>query len=291
MQIVLHAGAHFTDEERLLKSLLKNKSVLTARGVAVPGPGKYRSLIRDTLIAMRTDPPAEDAREVLIDAILDDETADRLVMSNSNFFCAPRGAIRNGQMYPNATMRLAQMQQVFAQDQIELFIGMRNPVSLLPALFEKSQKETFAEFIQGTDPAEVRWSEMVGRISQAVPNVSMTVWCNEDTPLIWEQIIREMAGVEPTFEVDGSFDLIADIMTPEGLMRLRNYLNEKPDLTEVQKRRVVSAFLEKYAIEEQIEEELDIPGITESMVDQITDLYDEDMLEVARIPGVTFLSP
>lgn len=291
MQIVLHAGAHFTDEERLLKSLLKNKSVLTTQGVAVPGPGKYRALIRDTLLAMRTDPPAADAREVLIDAILDDETADRMILSNANFFCAPRGAIRNSQLYPNAMMRLAQLQKIFRGDQIELFIGMRNPVSFLPAVFERSPKETFEEFIKGTDPAAVRWSDMLAGISEALPDVSMTVWCNEDTPLIWEQIIREMAGVSPNFEVDGAFDLIADIMTPEGLSRLRSYLGEKSGLTEVQKRRIVSAFLEKYAIEDQIEEELDVPGITEDMVDHISDLYDEDMLEVARVPGVTFLGP
>ena len=64
MQLVLHAGAHFTEEDRLLRCLLNNKGDFSKRGVAVPGPGKYRSLLRDTIAAMVDAPPAPDARDV-----------------------------------------------------------------------------------------------------------------------------------------------------------------------------------------------------------------------------------
>ena len=46
MQIAFHIGAHCTDEDRLLKSILKNAQMLSQLGIVVPGPGKYRSLIR-----------------------------------------------------------------------------------------------------------------------------------------------------------------------------------------------------------------------------------------------------
>ena len=63
MQIVLHAGVHNTDEDRLLKCLLKNRDKLREDGVCVPGPSRYRRLLRDTLQAMeRAAPPAPGPR-------------------------------------------------------------------------------------------------------------------------------------------------------------------------------------------------------------------------------------
>jgi len=265
MQIVLHTGVHFTDEERLIKSLLKNKAKFGELGISVPGPSTYRKLLRDT--------------------------ADRILLSNTHFFGAPRMAVRHGQFYPNAIERLAHLRKLFHSDDIEICMGLRNPVSFLPAVFEQVGTEDFAQFLNGYGPEEFRWSDMLSAISNAVPGLSLRVWCNEDTPLIWEEIIRDIAEVQPNFEVEGAYDLIADIMTPEGLQRMLHYLQGKTGLTDVQKRRVVAAFLDKYAIEDQIEEELDIPGITDAMVTDITDRYDEDMDRVARIPGVAFIAP
>ena len=76
MQIVLHAGAHFTEDERLVRCLLRNKEDFSRRGVAVPGPSKYRTILRETLAAMQDSAPAPDASDVLLDMILDDESAE-----------------------------------------------------------------------------------------------------------------------------------------------------------------------------------------------------------------------
>jgi hypothetical protein len=62
-------------------------------------------------------------------------------------------------------------------------------------------------------------------------------------------------------------------------------------MTEMQKRRVISAFLDKFALDEEIEEELDVAGWDDQLMDDMTDVYDEDMLEVQRIPGVTLIAP
>ena len=43
MRIVYHLGAHCTDDERLMRCLLKNRDVLSAQGIVVPGPSKYRT--------------------------------------------------------------------------------------------------------------------------------------------------------------------------------------------------------------------------------------------------------
>ena len=80
-------------------------------------------------------------------------------------------------------------------------------------------------------------------------------------------------------------------MSPEGMKRFETYLKSHPDMTEMQKRRVISAFLDKFALDEEIEEELNVAGWDDQLMDDTTDVYDEDMLEVQRIPSVTLIAP
>lgn len=274
-----------------MRVLLRNKGDFAKRGVAVPGPSTYRQLLRDSLNALDAAAPSEQAREVLLDAILDDDTADRLILSNAHFFGAPRAAVQAAQLYPKATERLLSMSRLFPKDEIELFMAMRNPASFLPAVFAQSPKRDIERFLGHSDPTVITWSELLLRIRETVPNIAITVWCSEDSPLIWAQIIREMAGLEHGQKIIGGFDLLSTIMSKEGMKRFRGYLKEHPNMNEIQKRRVIAAFLDKFALEDQIEEELDLPGWTEDLVDAMTHGYDEDMYAVQRIPGVQLIAP
>ncbi len=291
MHLILHTGVHFTEEERLMKCLLRNAEDFAKRGIAVPGPGKYRVLLRETLNAMTDAPANADARDVLIDAILDDNTADRIVLSDANFFRIPGFAVQDGLLYPASALRMMRMAQLFHDDSIEIFMAIRNPATLLPVLYERAHDKSDDAFWGARDPADLKWSETIGMLREAVPEIPVTVWCNEDAPLIWAQIIREMAGLEHGEKIVGGFDLLTSIMSPEGMKRFRAYLKKHPIMTEMQKRRVIAAFLDKYAIEDEIEEELDMPGWTEALVDELTEIYDDDLLAIQRIPGVTLIAP
>ena len=291
MQVIFHTGAHCTDEERLLKCLLRNKNDLAKRGISVPGPGRYRYLLKDAFKALKTAAPSPDARDVLVDAILDDEICDRLILSNAHFFGSQRFALVNGQLYPDAAERMTQLQMLFQFEQIEMFMAIRNPATFLPAIIGKVSKRKLKTRMGDADPREIRWSDMVLRVREAVPNVALTIWCNEDTPLIWAQIIREIAGLGPGDKIIGALDLVNSIMSKAGIKRLNAYLQKHPEMPEVQQRRVIAAFLDKFAVEEKVEEVLDLPGWTDDLVDELTDMYDEDVLRIQRIPGVQMIAP
>lgn len=291
MQLVLHTGAHFTEEDRLLKCLLRNKGAFSEVGVSVPGPGKYRRLIRDTLNAMKDFQAAQSAREVLLDAILDEERCDRLILSNAHLFGPPRAACRDGQFYSKAVDKLRRFSSIFAEDQIELFMALRNPAFLLPAIYNSIPPKDQTEMLQTVQPRRLHWSGLIEQIRAEVPQIQITLWCNEDAPLIWAQIIRDMAGLEPQAKITGGFDLLSSIMSKDGMQRFRSYLKSHPIMNEMQKRRVMAAFLDKFALDDRIEEELDLPGLTEDLVDELTDLYDDDIAAIQRIPGVTLISP
>ena len=291
MQLVLHTGAHFTEEERLMKCLLRNKGDFSQRGIAVPGPGRYRRMMREMLNALGDAEPEPQSREVLLDSIVDDDNADRVILSHAHLFGVPRASVRNGVLYPRAVERLQQLVRIFPDDDLELFMAIRNPASFLPAVFGKSPEADMIGFLDGVDPRDVLWSDLFSRIRDALPQVSITLWCNEDSPLIWGQIIRELAGLEHGAKVIGSFDLLSEIMSRDGMRRFRAYLKSHPVMNEMQKRRVMAAFLDKFALEGEIEEELDLPGWTEELVEDMTEIYDEDVLTLQRIPDLVLISP
>ena len=290
MEIVYHIGAHCTDDDRLLKSLLKNADNFAEDGVKIPGPGKYRRLIRETIQGLNGATPQPNTRSILLDAILDDEPTERLILSNSNFICVPNRIFENGVFYAQAEPKIRALCELFPEDDIEIFLSLRNPATFVPAAFAKSDPTTLDQFMRNMHIGDIRWSDIVRRIKHAAPNSHLTVWCNEDTPLIWAELIRRMGGVLPDQRITGGFDLLASIMSQQGLNRFLNYMRSHPPKTEDQKRRIIGAFLDKYALDEEIEEEVDLPGMTNEILEAISDAYEDDVDIIAAMPGVDFVS-
>ncbi|OSQ44554.1 hypothetical protein [Marivita geojedonensis] len=293
MQVVLHTGLHQTDSDRLFKTLLRNRDGLRPEGVAIPGPGKYRRLISEMLNALGDDAAAPDARDVLLDSILDEDTGhvDRLILSHENLFSVPKIAFQGGAVYRKAEQRLRALREIFEDDRLEVFLALRNPATFLPALLEATPHDDMAQLLHGLDPAQIRWSDLIARIIEALPGVPVTVWCDEDSPLIWGELIREFAGVEPTHPVIGAYSRMAEITSQEGMERFRSFLAEKPYLNEIQIRRVMVAFLEKYADEEKLVDEFDLPGWDQDLIADLTEQYEEDLYDLGRMPSVTLITP
>lgn len=293
MQVILHTGAHCTDEDRLLKGVLRNAESWRHAGVAIPGPSRYRNLLTEAMNKLRRDAPSPDTRDLLLDAILQEDAGDlsRLVLSNDNFFSVPKLMFQNGYIYHRAEERLSTMAKVFEGDELNLFMGLRDPASFLPAAFAATPHDDFATFMEGVDPMRFRWSDLIRRISATVPNMPITLWCNEDTPFLWGQIMRELAGIALNRKITGAFDLYAQIISREGMQRFRAFLKENPTITERQKRRVMIAFLDKYALDDMLEDELDLPGWDAAYVDMLTEIYEYDLEIIAALPNVRLLTP
>ena len=291
MQVVFHLGAPCTDAGLLLQSLVRNRAQLAEQGILVPALMRYRPLLRDTVRALKGQPASPEVQEALLDAIVDEARVDRLILSDPRFVCINRLVVQGAQIWPMIDRQVANLRALFPFARPEIFIGLRNPATLIPALFAASKFSDFPEFTHGMQPHAVTWSELLRRLRLAHPDVPITVWCNEDTPLLWGQILREIADVPFDFPLKGTDDLIETIMDKTGFKRLQRYLTDNPAQSEIQRRRIVGAFLDRYALDTEIEEELDLPGWTPDLIERLSQTYDDDMAEVARIPGVTLLTP
>ena len=291
MDIVFHIGANCTDGEKLIRSLALNTAALAARGTAVPNPTRYRRTLRETMEGLAGKPPVPGTRDKLMATFLDDPTAQRLVMSNPTFICLPIRVFEGGGFYRVAAVKLRAFRALFPQDRIQLYLGIRNPATFVPALWEQVKRVPFDTFLGGIDPRAILWSDVVALIRATLPDADLTVWCNEDTPLLWGEVLRRLAGLAPGDPVMGEFDLLATIMSAEGMTRFQAYLATHPAQTDAQTRRIIAAFLDKYALPEAVEEEVDLPGWDEALVAQMTAGYEADIVAMAQDPGIRFLLP
>jgi hypothetical protein len=290
MQVVLHAGAHVTDEDRLVTCLLKNTATLAEHGTYVPKPEDYRIVLRDVINAAAKNEVGAEGRAAVMDALKPPPGTQRMILSNDSMFGTHKMAVKR-MFYPAACTRIEAFRQVFPDDTLELFFAIRNPATFMPALLDKTNFHSIEDMFRGYDPFSFRWTELFERLRAQSPDLPITVWCNEDTPLIWSEILREMAGLDPMAEVAGEFALLEEIMTEGGMARFRDYMKGHPGMTEVQKRRVIAAFLDKFAKEDEVEEEYDIPGWGVDVIDGLTEIYEEDIFAIPRVPGLTLLTP
>jgi hypothetical protein len=290
MRIVYHLGAHCTDDERLLRCLLKNRAALSAEGIVVPGPARYRTLLRETAMQLRGQPASRDTQTMLLDQIMSEDRAERLILAWDSFLGYAQGAV-GASLYPLAGRRVAAFSQIFPDIEAELFLAIRNPATMVPTLYRRLEARGVMLSPEGIDPFALRWSDVVARLREAVPDATLTIWCDEDTPLLWPEVLRAVSGHSASLTLQDTDELLASIMRPEGVERMQAYTAANPPTDDLQRRRIASVFLARYARPEAIEQDIDMPGWDAATVARLTEAYDRDVGRLMRMDGVRMLSP
>jgi hypothetical protein len=290
MRIVYHLGAHCTDEDRLVRCLLKNRATLAEQGIVVPAPTRYRKLLRDTANQLRGAPASQDTEAMILDQIMDEGSAARLILSWTSFLSFPAYAVGET-LYANGGERLRAFTQIFPDIEAEFHLAIRNPATFLPDLRGRALKKVNDDILEGVDPMALRWSDTIREIRAANPGVPLTVWCDEDTPLIWPEVLAAVAGHATDTVLEDDDELLATLLTEAGLARYHGYCREHPPQSVSQRRRIVTAFLEKFARPEQMMHDIALPGWSEEVVEEMTETYLADVERIARLPGVTLIEP
>ena len=292
MQVVFHIGAHCTGGDRLVRSLLKNRDMLAHEGVAVPGPGRYRRTISEAIKILRGAPAAPEAQDVLLEAVLDSDDAERVILSNESFICMASKVLEHGELYPRIG-KSAWLRNAFPASEVSFAISLRNMATFLPALYDTLGGDALGpdEFLSGTDPRDLMWSEVIEGILDANPDTPILVWCDEDSPILWTEIMRELAGLDANIPFEGGDDLVRHILSKEGRQKLATAVTDPAPETEAARRQIVGDLLLSYAKDTEAEQEISLPGWTDELVEELTDCYDDDVATIARMPGVTLLTP
>lgn len=291
MDIALHLGVHQTDGDHLLRCLIRNSDRLARQGIAVPAPGKYRQQLRKVSLEMREHETNAATQEALLDGILDHDSARRVVFSWDSFLAMPKFAISDGRLYHAAGERATLLRRLFPEAEVSLFVAIRNPATFLPALARTDETgHVEAEVLKG-DPTSLRWSAMLTRITTVLPGVPLTVWADEDTPLLWPEILRAVSGHAPDMVLEGWLGWYWDLVTPKGHEAMRRWFSANPPQDDLSRRKMLSALISRFARPDVVAGEPALAQWDEDTIDAINEAYEEDLDLIAALPGVTFLEP
>lgn len=72
---------------------------------------------------------------------------------------------------------------------------------------------------------------------------------------------------------------------------MQAYIDCHPITSTEMRRRVVSTFLDKFALQYKANVEVEMPASTEANVETLTQLYGQDVERIANTPGVRFIAP
>ncbi|MDE3237430.1 MAG: hypothetical protein KGN33_00535 [Paracoccaceae bacterium] len=291
MKIIYHLGLHCTDERRLERNLRRNTGLLAKHGIVIPDPDVYKPMLKNVVNAMHGAPSSQETEETVLDSVMVADEAERIVFLNESFLCVRPRVLSQGALYAMAPEKVMALVNLLPSHEAEIAFAIRNLATFLPALFQSTKGDSFDDFLSGVNIHELSWASMVGRIRAALPDLPMTIWCDEDTPLIWPEVMHAVSGAPADLRLKGQDDVLASILAKEGMDRLSAYLADHPEFESHHRHRAIMAFLDKYALPDQVEMEIDLPGWDEALVEQLSANYDSDLNEIAEMPGVTLIEP
>ncbi|SHF30172.1 hypothetical protein SAMN05444279_12622 [Ruegeria intermedia] len=289
MHLAIHSGADFTDGGLLFHALRANSDLLSDAGVLLYGPKRCRRLFMSPLKNLANGQVEPETVDRLRSLMLDGNKHQRAVLTSPGFIGETPTALRDGQFYPMAGQRLAFFEQTFAQAEMELFVGVRNPGSFIPKALMALPPEDRAETLANTDISCLSWLTMIEDIRDLAPNVAITLWANEDLPVIFGDIVRAICGLPGETPIENEFALLSSLLDDDGRDRLEELIRpgnsgDRPALLAD-----LSGLFEDHALPHEVEEELDMPGWSTDIVEAFTELYAQDLARLKSMPGIRVL--
>ena len=105
--------------------------------------------------------------------------------------------------------------------------------------------------------------------------------------------MRSTEGRHPASEglhLRASGAVLADLLSPEILHDLQANIEATPDITIRARRNLIEQALAAGGIVGAMESDITLPGWSQDLIDELSEIYAEDLAEVAAISGVEFIS-
>ncbi|SCY01078.1 hypothetical protein [Paracoccus tibetensis] len=291
MQLVFHVGVHGTDGDRMLKTLLNNRNWLLKNGTEVVTPNRHRGIIDEALASLDGGAASGEMEGIMLDAMLESDAPARVVMSTPTFMGAPGRVCGREGLYPQMAARVAALMRLFPSSETEFFLAIRNPATLLAEVLPQFAGGGYDELVQGCGPQDLRWREPIRQLVQAAGGRRVVIWCHEDVPLIWPEVVRLVGGMPADVPLAGSLLYMHELLGDLGIARLREAMAGQDQLTVARRRQIYAEVLALHALPGMLDQVIELPGWTQEIVDEVTRNYRADVAEIAVLPGVEFILP
>lgn len=291
MKAVFHLGANGTDLGAMANSLSANQSMLARHGVEFVPHDRCDEIFQRAQLALKGGRATPEMEQMILDAILDLDAPERIVFSHQNLLGLPNRMLSANGLYYAADERISALQNLLPGCEAEFAIALMNPASLVAYARKRQPQISYDQMMHAVDPTALRWPDAIKRILRAAHGKRLIVWCHEDTPLIWTEVMRSMTRIPDEVHFANQLEIAATLLPPDALREARLQIRRTgTGITVAQRRAIVEAALVAHGRADQMQADLDLPGWTQDLVDQITRQYYADVADIAALPGVEFIA-
>ena len=245
-------------------------------------------MLREAIHGLGGASPATDAREILLDAIVEEDDIKRVVLCNDNFITIPKRVFDHGVFYPQTETKVRGMCRLFPEDALSFYFSIRNPVSYLQDVAQRAEAGSLRNYLGLVQPLEIKWSDVIKRIKRAAPHVPLYVWCNEDTPFIWEDLIRLQSGVAEGTPLSGQNDALSRVLSAEGMQTLK--AADMP-ADRIARHEMIADLIDTFSLPDIIEESIDLPELDPELIVAMSNSYYDDLAVIGQMKGVELILP
>ncbi|WP_133117370.1 hypothetical protein [Paramylibacter kogurei] len=292
IEVSFFLGAHRVALHYLNRCMLQNAELLAGENIVVPTAKAGASAVSQMIVNTNKGQPLSEAREEFIQKLAGDvENPKRLVVMTNSIAGSIRAPIVNAQAYAPLTSRCIRLREIFENDSLRIFFGIRNPAKFVIsayseiARFEKSMP--FQKYIERMDIDRFRWSSTFEKLFTAVPDVNFTVWKYEELHDISRRLIGEMTGFSEPEKLSIETRPINTGLSLEGGELLHEYLANSPDIADDDMNKIMHEYTENYPSSE-MPRHHDV--MTPERIQQLTYGYDDDWYYIQRMEGLNTIT-
>ncbi len=253
-EVILHLGAHGTDEGSLASWLAGNEADLAARGTQVMRARRFRRRLEQSL-ADHGDGVDDADRRAFVDALGLRGDLTRLAVSAPGLL-VPRASVlaSEGLFGTDATSRLRGLGDLLPGGvALTLGLAIARASALVPALMAGATAPAdtgmVEAWLQRLPEPTLPWAALVAQIRQDLPQARLVVWRHERVAQTWPQVLARMSGLDAAdaaLPMAGVEDFAMLGIVPAAHAPMRRYIAAKPPPNPALMQRVAAAFAQGY---------------------------------------------
>ena len=290
MQLILHLGAHGTDEGRIAAWIARNRETFEGQGIAVPAPSLFLARLSAALDQGRdADPRARE--EALLRGLGASGARQRMLVSAPGLLGSAADVLAADGFYVrDVARRLHALQTLFGRTRIVAMLAVRRAGGIIPPLWPDDSDAGLAPIPALADDT-LPWARLVATIRRQLPRAGVLAWRHEDWSRVWPQVLDAMVGPGRVLPSAGLFDLAAIGLGAEARLRAGRYVAAHPPSSAGHLRRVIEAFDRRYPAGANPSAARDLPGWLPPRLRELDAGYATEWGDLAGLTGVRVLSP
>lgn len=293
MDIRLYKGGHQSTTEHFIAALKMNKHILDAENI------KYLPIENDTFTqifkaakAIRNGKNIAETRNDFLERLTDAQDTDKLLIIDNRVIGQEHRVFEKELFQPKNRGIINQVQAIFSDFNIRLFIETRSFTSLIPSYYSDTvftnKVINFEDFLGKIDIEDLQWSSLIDRSQGRGTPLPATVWRYEDYPFIWRDVIGAITGLKKYQDLDAPADNPDLGVNLQMALLFNKYIQKHPVKTDAEFTKLKTVFLQQNL---NTTKNLDCRDWSQERTEALQHSYDDDWYYIERMDDVETILP